>query len=82
MKEKLLAVDYSRAKFKIIVTVCQNGNVYEVVVLEEGYTPTYQEIVGALEITKHSFISQQSAENKKVGKKQIKVITQFKEGGQ
>lgn len=64
MKTKLLTPDYSKKRFTITIEVFKNGNLFSTVP-EKNYKPAYQEIVGAIEITKYSLLSQQSGNNQK-----------------
>ena len=64
-----LKADYDNKKFVLIITVCENGNTIEIQKLKEDAQITYQEIIGALEICKCSFIEKLSANNRKAFEK-------------
>lgn len=70
MGNKLLTANFNKLKFSITVVVTENGNIFNVEPHEDGVGITYQEIIGALEIAKHFFISEQTKANKVMARKQ------------
>jgi hypothetical protein len=73
MSIKPMEPDFSKKKFEIIITVYENCQTFEVKSLEEGFHPSYCEIVGALEIQKSMLMYDQSTYNCKIARsKKIK----------
>lgn len=66
MKEdKLFKPDYSEPKFTIKIQVFDNCSKFSMEIDKEGYEPTYEQMIGVLEITKNNFIMAQSSHNRK-----------------
>ena len=61
--------DFKDEKFKIIITVAKNCQSITVECVGE-YSPTYQEIIGALEIQKAMYLYDQSCDNRKLDRKE------------
>ena len=53
--------DFSRKMYTISIDVYPNGNAFSLSNIEEGYTPTYQEMIGALEIVKSAYLREHGA---------------------
>ena len=48
--------DFNDELFRVEITVYKNGTIRQVNVLKDGYQPTYQEIIGAIEVIKAAFL--------------------------
>ena len=56
--------DMTRKLYTISIDVYPNANVFGLSNIEEGYTPTYQEMIGALEIVKSAYLREHGAKVK------------------
>lgn len=63
-----LEPDFTKKKFEIIITVCENCQKLEINHFEEN-TATFHEIIGALELQKSMYLYDQSLYNRKMFKK-------------
>lgn len=54
--------DFNKEKFKLTITVCDNCQEFNIVILN-GNNPSYQEVIGALELTKQRYIFDQTVVN-------------------
>lgn len=54
--------NYDKQKFQIVLTVCENCHKIDIISLD-GAQPSYQEIIGVLEVTKQRYIFDQTVVN-------------------
>lgn len=54
--------NYDNQKFRIVLTVCENCHKIDITSLD-GMKPSYQEIIGVLEVTKQRYIFDQTVVN-------------------
>jgi|694.fasta_scaffold21088_18 hypothetical protein len=73
--EKMFKADYNKQQYKIEIIICENGSLFYVEKINKDFTITYDSLIGALEITKINLIKDQSGENRKTYKKQVKPKT-------
>lgn len=66
---QLFEADASKLKFTIVIKIHQNCSTLNVEVPEGENQPSYQDVIGQLEISKYSLIFQQREQNIKTLKK-------------
>jgi|JI9StandDraft_1071089.scaffolds.fasta_scaffold177488_3 hypothetical protein len=63
-KTELFHPDLKRHLYTITIEVHVNANVFGMTIVEDGYNPTTQEMVGALEIVKMAYMREHGAKVK------------------